>query len=130
MSVAEVGLMFNLGRLNALGPTVQFSVQGAYETLAGFGLSLRYRRWFSSDISLNLSAGGQVLTSAHGGFIGHIDLNYKDYVAPFLGWDFVADGPTGETIWQAGVRTGSYPGLVGIGVGLVIGMMVWASTQS
>jgi len=61
----------------------------------GAVIKARYRRWIRPHISLNLSSGAVFLSGTYGerlpAFTGHVDLNYKDLIAPYIALDVVRD---------------------------------------
>jgi hypothetical protein len=125
---ADAGLMFNVGKKYAAGSTIYISFDNQSDAFRG-GLKLRFRRWFNPDVSINMSGGLLFLSkysSENVGFTGHLALNYKDLVAPYLGLDAYQGGSPGAH-WQFGIRLGSYPGLSGIAVGAVIVALVGIS---
>jgi hypothetical protein len=80
-----------------------------------FGLKLRGRRWLNDRFSLNAS-GGVLLTGdrrfseGYPSFTGHIDLNYKEIIAPYLGVDALRDEDGSHTHWHGGARFGGVGG--------------------
>jgi len=52
-----------------------------------------------------------VLNYDYAGFTGHVDLNYKDLVAPYIGIDLERAGGGYDSFGHAGLRGGSYAGL-------------------
>jgi hypothetical protein len=122
---SELGLMRNVGPRYAVGGTTYILYDtGASDFRAG--LKLRGRRWLRRDLSLNVSGGLLLLSGIYGeelpGYAGHIDLNYKDLVAAYVGCDVIRRESADErVVWHAGVRTGGHIGssLTAVGVGLV-----------
>jgi hypothetical protein len=114
----EAGLMYNVGKRYAIGGT--YFVYGGFSGSGSevfTGLNLRLRRWINRDISFNVSGGMSLFNGEEfPDFTSHIDLNYKDYVAPFLGFAVIQGGSLDGTNWHAGLRFGSYPGVIGISV--------------
>ena len=125
--------MFNVGKKYAAGSTIYVVFNDHYGGQGRGGVKLRCRRWVTRDLSVDLS-GGYLILSGYcgetGGFTGHIDLNFKDYVAPYLGLDVIQGGSESGAHWQFGIRLGSYPGLSGIAVGAVIGALAGLSRMS
>lgn len=112
--ISEMGLMFHLGERYATGATTYIAFDGDTTDFRG-GVKLRLRRWFNPDLSMNVSGGlilvGGAYNEEHPGFAGHLDLNYKDFVAPYLGLDVMRRGPLDGANWHAGLRFGSRTGL-------------------
>ena len=123
---SEIGLMYNLNEHYAIGATSYASYDAKFEEFRG-GAKLRARRWFNRDLSVDVSGG--LLFLGHGyhqdfpSFTGHLDVNYKDVVAPYLAVDVLREEHSSldGANWQAGLRFGSFPGsgLTGIAIGLV-----------
>ncbi|MFC1572863.1 hypothetical protein ACFL6M_04610 [Candidatus Eisenbacteria bacterium] len=123
----EIGLMRNLGKRYAVGGTCYVVYDSKYEDFRG-GLKLRARRWFNPDLSMNLSGGLLFMGGSYGetfpAFAGHLDVNYRDLVAPYVAVDVLRHeaSPLDGANVHMGLRFGSYPGtgLTGIAVGVVV----------
>jgi hypothetical protein len=119
--------MWNLTERNALGATTYMAVESK-EGDARFGLRLRYRRWLNSRLSLNASGGFLFLGSSKDerfpSFASHVDLNYWDLVAPYVGCEVLRyPGTTlNGASWHAGVKFGSYAamGLTGLALAIAV----------
>jgi hypothetical protein len=122
--VSEIGLMYNLGSRNAVGVTTYVTYEPKYSDFRG-GFKLRFRRWFNPDLSVNLSGGlllvGGGYREKHPGFSAHVDLDYKEVLAPYVGLDVLRDATStlDGSNWHVGVRFGSYPGSGLSGIALV-----------
>jgi hypothetical protein len=117
--------MRNVSSRYAVGATTYILFDTAASDFRA-GLKLRGRRWLRRDLSLNASGGLLLLSGIYGekhpGFTSHIDLNYKDFVAAYVGCDVIRRESADErVIWHAGARTGGHIGssLTAVGVGLV-----------
>jgi hypothetical protein len=112
---SEIGWMYNLNEHYAVGATSYIVYDAKYEEFRG-GLKLRVRRWLNNDFSLNASGGAILLggeyNEEHPEFAGHVDLNYKDFVGPYVGVDVLRGRgrSSDEAIWHTGIRFGSYAG--------------------
>jgi hypothetical protein len=127
---SELGMMYNLNDRHAVGVTTYFQVDSE---VGRWGLKARYRRWFTRDLSLNLSGGATFAFTGAGsdqrrpGLAGHVDVNYKDLVAPYLG---VAANRKEDLhlTFHIGLRFGSYIGgsiqLGAAAVAVIVGLFL------
>jgi hypothetical protein len=113
--VSELGLMRNLDKHYAAGATTYIVYDTQFSEFRA-GLKLRGRRWLSRGLSVNASGGLLFLGGVYGekqpGFASHIDINYKDFVAAYVGCDVLRGdtGSYGGTKWHIGTRFGSHVG--------------------
>lgn len=117
--VSEIGPMFNLDERYAVGATSYIAYDGQWGDFRG-GVKLRLRWWFNPGLSMNVSGGlilvGGAWDEEHPGFAGHLDLNYKDLVVPYIGLDVMRGGGLDGANWSVGLRFGS---VVGLGISAV-----------
>jgi len=124
---SEIGWMKNVGDRYSVGITTYFVAEPKYDDLL-FGLKLRGRLWLNRDLSLNVSSGAALPRS----YAGHVDLNYKDLIVPYVGIDYLDfhhDIPWKTTPgWNlhAGLRGGSYAGsgLHAVAAGAFVGYII------
>jgi len=122
--ISEIGWMKNVNDRYAIGATSYVTYESQYTNFRG-GVKLRARRWLDHGFSLNLSSGIVFLGDPPGpDYVAHVDLNYKDLVAPYVGLDMLSDqtSPLDGPNWHAGLRFGSYGGmgLTGVAVGVFV----------
>ncbi|MFH1219650.1 MAG: hypothetical protein V1694_04280 [Candidatus Eisenbacteria bacterium] len=126
---SEIGWMVNYRERYAIGGTTYIAFDNNLECVRG-GLKLRVRRWMSPNWSMNF-AGGPILgrTWSGGdvqpGFAGHVDVNYKDRVAPYIGMDLLKGGLEGGGL-HAGIRLGPpgwRVGVIGLAVAAAVGFI-------
>jgi hypothetical protein len=134
----ELGYMVNLNPRSALGAAV--FLRGG-EPVGGIGFRPRYRRWFNSDVSLDV-APGIVLKTLSGGqftlkaptFSGQLGLNLGSGFAltgqvdvPRNAVGAFPNGSSTDVAWYAGGRLGSGLGVAGILGFLALGVLVAAT---
>src|SRR5574341_969009 len=117
----EFGLMRNVGPRSALGGTA--FVESNLDDETYVGVKPRYRRWISRVVAIDLSAGPRLDTQT--GELGAMvqgGVSFADWVSftsqVELGPNRLNRNP-GATL-HLGVRFGSYPGAVGIGVAPIV----------
>jgi len=125
----ELGWMYNLSEKYAAGATGYMAFDPHYEDIR-FGLKLRGRRWLNDSFSLNASGGallhgGRKFSEDFPSFTGHVDLNYKDYVAPFVGVDVLRNEDGSHTHWHGGARFGY---IAGSGMAVAAGAILVLAT--
>ena len=134
----ELGYMVNRSPRSALGAAV--FLRGG-EPVGGIGLRPRYRRWFNSQVSLDV-APGVVLKTLGGGqfalkvptFSGQVGLNLGSGLA-LTGQVDIARNATGnfpngsstDVAWYAGGRLGGGIGVAGVLGFLALGAVVAAT---
>lgn len=120
----ELGLMFNRNTPDAIGATLFLDFDD-YLNNVQTGIRLRYRRWLSHRISLDIAPGVVVTGSKVDNMFpsAEILVNAGDFVALTLRLDMRHRRVTG----YGGIRFCSYPGVV-VGIaGPIIAAAVWAS---
>jgi hypothetical protein len=135
--VADVGLMVNVSRRDAVGVTL--FVGSTAEGYLGAGPALRYRRWMSSGSSLDLAVGFRtaVRGSDQGAITGLVKLNVGPYFGVALRPEILrSDPPAACGIYgvgckaeqrlrlSAGFEFGSWTGVAVPVVGGLIGLVV------
>ena len=135
--VADVGLMMNVSRRDAVGVTL--FVGSTAEGYLGAGPALRYRRWMSWGSSLDLAAGFRtaVRGSDQGAITGLVKLNVGPYFGVALRPEILrSDPPAACGIYgvgckaeqrlrlSAGFEFGSWTGVAVPVVGGLIGLVV------
>ena len=113
-SESELGLMYNMKDRDAAGLTSYIAFDSQSTDLRR-GVMVRYGRWVRSDLSMNISGGvllaGGAYDESHPGWAGHVDVDYKDMVAPYLGIVATQRGDRHASVaYHAGLRFGSYIG--------------------
>ncbi|MFH1219652.1 MAG: hypothetical protein V1694_04290 [Candidatus Eisenbacteria bacterium] len=125
----EIGLMVNYREGYAIGGTTYVAFREPFRC----GPMLRVRRWMSPNWSMNFAGGpifGRGSQGVQPGFAAHVDVNYKDWVAPYLGLDALAGGLEEGSGLHAGVRLGLpgwHPGwrlcVIGLAVAAAFGFL-------
>ncbi len=75
------------------------------------------------NVSGGLLLAGGDYNERHPGFAGHVDVNFKDIAALYLGSDIMRGGSLDGVNWHAGIRCGTHPGLAGLAVGAALGLL-------
>jgi hypothetical protein len=118
----DYGVMMNRWDHYAVGATAYLTFETQYDELRA-GCKLWLRRWLSHGFSVNLASGlllwGGSYDEKKPSFAGHLDVNYRDWVALYVAVDQLE-----ETNVHTGIKVGSYPGLAGAGVAGVIAVVV------
>jgi hypothetical protein len=117
----DYGVMMNRWDDYAVGATTYLAFETDYDNFrAGFKLWLR--RWLRHDFSVNLASGlllfGGNYDEKKPSFAGHLDVNYRDWIALYVAMDQMD-----ETNVHTGIKVGSYPGVVAAGVAGVIAVV-------
>jgi hypothetical protein len=110
--------MVNWGERSALGAAFFSTVPPDLDWGRG-GLRLRYRRWLTRSVSIDVAPG--IVLSTRGrhrspGFSGAATLNAGDWVGLTAQLEIIPEsGGYGGTLvnWSGGLRAGSYPGVIG-----------------
>jgi hypothetical protein len=136
----DLGLVKNVSPTTGIGLT---AYGGAGDSHARVGARVRYRRWLSRDLSLDLAPGVIVYGSEDGGythrapgFVLGATWNWRDWVAlglevehnryEIVGYtpgEFAAPQRVSDTTWRAGGKLGSAPGVLGTAV--LVGFFVY-----
>jgi hypothetical protein len=134
----ELGYMVNLSSRSALGATV--FLRGG-EPVGGIGFRPRYRRWFNSQVSLDVApglvfkamSGGQFLLKAPT-FSGQVGLNLGSGLALTGQVDVArnalgsfANGRATDVAWYAGGRLGGGLGVAGMLGFVALGALIAAT---
>jgi hypothetical protein len=122
----ELGQMFNSGSRTAFGGTLYV---GGDDDGSRFGVKGRFRRWLTPAVSLDLSPGILIAGTNNEfelefpAFVGHAGLNLGDWIGLFAETEMIRYGspeigfegetsPGTDLAWYAGVKLGSYSGIV------------------
>lgn len=114
----DVGVMRNVGDRAAIGGSITVIVDDADRTM--LGVRPRYRRWLRDRISLDLAPAVLIAELRNASFpepsfpafSGFVGLNLGDLVAVTAQAELLRVAGRSETIFQVGLRLGSYPGLI------------------
>lgn len=122
----NVSWLFNVHEKTAIGPAFFFSayLNGGWHSQLGAQSRVRY--WTNPNVHVDLSPGVIIYDSPYpSGFAGYIAeaaIGYRDWISLAARLDRVKVYPGGrDTIFQVGVKLGSYIGMGLTGVGAVSG---------
>lgn len=122
----NAGWLFNVHEKTAVGPALFFSayLNGGWHSQVG--AQGRVRLWINPNVHLDISPGVIIQDSPYpdgfAGYMGEISIGYHDWISLAARLDRVKVYPRGrDTIFQLGVKLGSYIGMGLTGVGAVAG---------
>lgn len=122
----NVGWLFQVHEKNALGPAFFFSayLNGGWHSQVG--AQGRVRHWINPNVHVDISPGLIIYDSPYpdgfAGYIAEVGVGYRDWISLAARLDRVKVYPSGyDTIFQIGVKFGSYIGMGLTGVGAVAG---------
>ncbi len=130
----NLGWLFETNKRVALGPAFFFSayLNGGWHSQ--WGLHGRGRIYLNDRWQLQISPGVMVSDSPYpNGFAGYsaaVDVMFKDWVGFTARLDIVKSYPDGhDTVFQIGLKAGSYIGMGISGVGAVAGGIAYVVSQ-
>lgn len=122
----NVGWLFNVHEKTALGPAFFFSayLNGGWNSQLGAQGRVRY--WINPNVHLDISPGVIIHDNPYpdgfAGYMGEVSIGYRDWISIAARLDRVKVYPHGrDTIFQIGVKFGSYIGMGLTGMGAVAG---------
>lgn len=122
----NVGWLFRVHEKNALGPAFFFSayLNGGWHSQVG--AQGRVRHWINPNVHVDISPGLIIYDSPYpdgfAGYMAEVGVGYRDWISLAARLDRVKVYPSGyDTIFQIGVKFGSYIGMGLTGVGAVAG---------
>lgn len=130
----NVGWLFNVHEKTAIGPAFFFSayLNGGWNSQVGAQGRVRY--WINPNVHLDISPGVIIHDNPYpdgfAGYMGEISIGYRDWIGIAARLDRVKVYPRGrDTIFQVGVKLGSYIGMGFTGVGAVAGGIAYVLSR-